>query len=85
MFKENQELYTGYAGLAEGIGMWIGPSIGSLVYSLTNYSLTFILMGSIILLAAIYMIFSLPSSLNVKMIEKTDQNGNTRNEHVSYT
>lgn len=57
----------GYTGIAKCVGILAGPSIGSLLFNLTDYSTTFLSFGIIIGLSAIAMTFLLPNSLNRKV------------------
>lgn len=62
--------------IALGIGIWMGPSIGSLFYSLTDYSTSFLIMGFIIVISTFVLQIILPKSLNRDEDEKTQEETN---------
>ena len=74
-FLGNSDKYMGWAEVTAGIGLSIGPVIGSLIYQFSTYLLTFVIYGVIILLGGIAMIFALPNSSNG--FEKEDESSNS--------
>ena len=54
----------GWAEVAAGVGLTIGPVIGSIIYEFTNYLLTFAIYGGILLLGTLVLLIGLPSNLN---------------------
>jgi MFS family permease len=65
-FKEQSDKYIGYCEAASGIGLAIGPVIGSIIYEASNYHLTFIIYGAILLGGTIIIGLILPSRVNMK-------------------
>jgi MFS family permease len=63
-FVENTEKYIGYIEAAIGIGLLIGPIIGSFFYSLLGYLWSFIVFGIIIFITLWPIHFMLPAYLN---------------------
>ncbi|CDW74258.1 permeases of the major facilitator superfamily [Stylonychia lemnae] len=63
-FAEDQEKYLGWAEAATGMGLAIGPTLGSLVYEEVGYLYTFIIFGGLLLLGVIQIFFTLPRRLN---------------------
>ena len=64
-FAEEKEKYLGQAEAATGIGLALGPTIGSLMYAQVGYMFTFVIFGVILILGTILAFFMLPQSLNL--------------------
>lgn len=64
IFKENPDKYVGFCGVAYGSGFLSGPTIGSIIYTLTDYTKTFILFGFFIISGAIALYFLVPKQVN---------------------
>ena len=45
----NQDKYLGWAEVATGIGLMMGPALGSFIYGFLNYTFTFIAFGGILM------------------------------------
>jgi MFS family permease len=73
-FSEDQETYLGWAEAATGLGLAIGPTLGSLVYTEVGYEWTFILFGIVLFLGAILTYFVLPNALNTGYKEEPRKN-----------
>jgi MFS family permease len=58
--------------LANSFGLLSGPAIGSIIYSFSDYELTFIVFGIIIEISAFSLIFLLPERFN-KDLESTEE------------
>lgn len=54
----------GYCESAVGVGLMIGPVLGSAVFSFAGYEKTFYVFGGIIALGLVCVFFLLPSRLN---------------------
>lgn len=54
----------GYSQAAVGVGLFLGPAFGSLVYSLAGYTNTFLIFGIVILLTVIPLYCFLSKELN---------------------
>ena len=65
-FKENSDKYIGWMEAATGIGLTIGPALGSAIFCYTNYTLTFVIYGFLLLLGTIAIAFILPSRINTQ-------------------
>jgi MFS family permease len=63
-FPAKREEYMGYCESAVGIGLMIGPVLGSLIYGFVGYAPTFYIFGSVIGLGLIIVFFLLPPRLN---------------------
>ena len=63
-FAEDQEKYLGWAEAATGLGLAIGPTLGSLVYDAVHYEWTFIIFGGVLAIGGVAIHFALPSTLN---------------------
>lgn len=60
-FTEDADKFIGWAETAAGLGLTVGPVIGSLLYQLTNYQWTFVIYGLFLFLAMLIMMAILPS------------------------
>lgn len=56
----------GWAEVATGAGLAIGPVIGSIIFSFFGYELAFIIYGILLLFSSIPMILLIPTSVNKK-------------------
>lgn len=63
-FQENSDKYIGWLEAAGGIGLTIGPALGSLIYEYTSYTTTFLIYGCILFLGTLVIAFTLPSEVN---------------------
>jgi MFS family permease len=63
-FSYNRDKYLGMAESAAGLGLMLGPVIGSLIYGKLHYMYTFLVFTGILLVNCIVIFFLLPSSLN---------------------
>jgi predicted MFS family arabinose efflux permease len=63
-FPDKREEYMGYCESAVGVGLMIGPVLGSLVYGWVQYSGTFYVFGSVIFVGLVTVSLLLPSRLN---------------------
>jgi MFS family permease len=60
VFKEDQEKYLGWAEVATGMGLAIGPVIGSLIFTFFGYSLAFMIYGIVLLICAVPLMIMIP-------------------------
>ena len=63
-FPKKREEYMGYCESAVGVGLMIGPVLGSAVFGLCGYAKTFYVFGTVIALGLVCVFFLLPSRLN---------------------
>lgn len=63
-FADEQEKYLGWAEAATGMGLAIGPTLGSLVYDKVGYENTFVIFGGLLALGGVLIFFTLPNRLN---------------------
>ena len=67
----------GYCESAVGVGLMIGPVLGSLVYGFCGYEKTFYVFGTVIGLGLVAVFILLPSRLNhVNTEPKSDEAAN---------
>jgi MFS family permease len=59
-FPNNNEVYQGYAVMALGIGLTIGPVFGSIVFSIFNYSTSMFAFAVIVFSVGIYGVILIP-------------------------
>ena len=64
-FSSNRDKYLGMAESASGLGLMLGPVIGSIIYSKLYYMNTFFIFTLILLVNCIVVFFMLPTSLNM--------------------
>ena len=63
-FSDNREKYLGMAEASAGIGLMLGPVIGSFLYQYLDYMGTFFAFAGILFVNCILVMFVLPKSLN---------------------
>lgn len=64
-FAEDREKYIGYVELSLGIGLMIGPVLGSLFMAITDsFEITFYIFGGLILAGGLFAFIALPNYLN---------------------
>lgn len=64
IFNDNIMLYIGYIEIACGVGLGLGPSIGSIVYGLYNYQITMHFFAFLNAIAFLLCLLYIPSELN---------------------
>ena len=63
-FSDNQEKYLGWANGAMGIGLFLGPTVGAVLYTYIDYTYTFVTFGCLLVLTGLIGQLLLPSDLN---------------------
>ena len=63
-FASKREEYIGYCQSACGIGLMVGPIMGSMIYSHVGYENTFFIFSGMLLVSCIFVYFILPARLN---------------------
>jgi MFS family permease len=64
IFKNEQEKYLALAEVATGVGLAIGPVIGSFIFEFFGYEYTFIMYGGILLVSIIPLLIFVPKKPN---------------------
>ena len=82
-FPDQREVYIGYCQTAVGLGLLMGPVIGTTIYGFAGYQLTFYILAAILTLSFATAIFMLPARINKYSNDKPnevilDQNPHTR-------
>lgn len=82
-FPHQREVYIGYCQTAVGLGLLMGPVIGTTIYGLVGYEFTFYILAGILCLSFLTAIFLLPQRINKYKNDKPnevilDQNANAR-------
>ena len=75
-FKKDADQYIGWAEAAAGIGLVLGPCLGSFLFTYTNYLWTFIIFGLLLLIGTIIVFLLLPSRTNSYEREKEQELNN---------
>jgi MFS family permease len=72
-FPHNREKYIGYVELSLGLGLMLGPVLGSVFMNLTggSFEYTFYIFGFLIMMGGLFALFALPKSLNSDTGEPT--------------
>jgi len=65
-FPDDQERYIALIETAVGVGLILGPVIGSSVYAFFGFSMTFFVIGGAFLLLTPMLYFLIPSSIDLK-------------------
>jgi MFS family permease len=65
-FPEDREKYIGYVELSLGLGLMLGPVLGSVFMSITDgdFEITFYIFGFLIASGGLFAFFALPNYLN---------------------
>lgn len=82
-FPHQREVYIGYCQTAVGLGLLMGPVIGTSIYGLVGYEFTFYILAGVLSLSFLTAIFLLPNRINKYKNDKPnevilDQNPNSR-------
>jgi MFS family permease len=72
-FPHQREVYIGYCQTAVGLGLMLGPVIGSTIFMFAGYELTFYILAGILALSLLTAIFMLPSRINQYKTDKPDE------------
>jgi MFS family permease len=79
-FPEKREEYMGYCESAVGVGLMIGPVLGSAVFGFAGYEKTFYVFGTVIGIGLITVFFLLPSRLNHVSVAHDEPRGSEEGE-----
>ncbi len=63
-FPSKKENYLGYCQASVGIGLMLGPVIGSALYTYFLFSNTFYIFAGVLALGMITVVFVIPNSIN---------------------
>lgn len=82
-FPHQREVYIGYCQTAVGLGLLMGPVIGTSIYQFAEYEKTFYILAGILACSLVTAIFLLPNRINKYSTDKPnevilDQNHQTR-------
>jgi MFS family permease len=72
-FSEDREMYIGYLEASEGMGLMIGPALGSVMYGVLGYDWAFYAFSIMIVMTFFVQLIFLPSSLNSEDDDETEQ------------
>jgi MFS family permease len=72
-FPHNREVYIGYCQTAVGLGLLLGPVIGTTIYKFVHYENTFYILAGILALSFISAVFLLPSRINKYKTDKPNE------------
>ena len=81
-FPDDQEKYIALIETSVGIGLILGPVIGSSIYALAGFSSTFFIIGGIFLLMTPTLLFLIPDSINKR---DEDQQADMENNADPFT
>lgn len=70
IFADQVNIYISYIEIVVGVGLGLGPVIGSLVYSSLNFSGTMYLFGGLNFFGLLCCVFLIPNELNVTVTEE---------------
>lgn len=63
-FVDDRVKYLGYVKASTGLGLMLGPSVGSFVYGYFGYAVTFYFFSLFIFIALILQIVLIPNAVN---------------------
>ncbi len=72
-FPVQREIYIGYCLTAVGLGLLLGPVIGTSIYQFAGYEWTFYSLAGILILSLIIAIFMLPNRINKYSNDKPNE------------
>lgn len=63
-FPNNREVYIGYCQTAVGLGLLMGPVVGTTIYKFAHYEATFYILAGVLTCSLVTAIFLLPNRIN---------------------
>jgi MFS family permease len=72
-FPHQREVYIGYCQTSVGLGLLLGPVIGTTIYKFAGYESTFYILGGILTCSLLTAIYLLPSRINKYTHDKPDE------------
>ena len=72
-FVEDRVRYLGYIKASTGLGLMLGPSLGSLIYGFFGYAITFYFFSVFIFLAIVLQTILIPNSVNKPKDEEMEE------------
>ena len=68
-----REVYIGYCQTSVGLGLLMGPVIGTTIYSQVGYEVTFYILAGVLSLSFLTAIFLLPQRINKYKNDKPNE------------
>ena len=72
-FPHQREVYIGYCQTAVGLGLLLGPVIGTTIYRFAKYQLTFYILAVVLTCSLLAAIFLIPSRINRYSTDKPNE------------
>jgi MFS family permease len=72
-FPHQREIYIGYCQTAVGLGLLMGPVIGTTIFKFARYEVTFYILAGILACSFTTAIFLLPNRINKYKNDKPDE------------
>lgn len=72
-FPHQREVYIGYCQTAVGLGLLLGPVIGTTIYKFAKYANTFYILAGILTVSFISAVFLLPNRINKYKTDKPNE------------
>lgn len=72
-FPHQRELYIGYCQTSVGLGLLLGPVIGTTIYGLVGYEWTFYVLAIVLSCSVVVAIFLIPNRINKYRTDKPNE------------
>lgn len=72
LYPDGQQKYLGILEASMGLGLVVGPVIGSILYTFVEFQGTFYSIGCIFLISVVILIWAIPQTVNKTDEKKTD-------------
>lgn len=72
-FPHQREVYIGYCQTAVGLGLLLGPVIGTTIYKFAEYEATFYILAGVLCCSFLTAIFLLPNRINKYKTDKPNE------------
>jgi len=72
-FPNQREVYIGYCQTSVGLGLLMGPVIGTTIYKFAKYELTFYILGAVLICSLGVAIWLLPNRINKYTNDKPNE------------
>ena len=72
-YPKDREVYIGYCQTAVGLGLLMGPVVGTTIYGFAKYEKTFYILAGILSASFLTAVFLLPSRINKYTNDKPNE------------
>jgi len=72
-FPLKREIYSGYCATSVGVGLLLGPVIGTSIYSFAEYEFTFYILAGLLFCSFLTAVIMLPNRINKYTNDKPNE------------